>query len=127
MRSMVDRNSPTHELEEAVEEFYKDFPYPPYIDFGGEFSLDFEDHCARKFKKVPPEPLSNAIGIAVALIYASEAPDLAFERETHAEPIAHARYRDYLHGILNFKDKPHASRLQEFRALLTAVFEPLVA
>jgi len=123
----MDRNSATADLEAAVEEFYETFPYPQVPDFGSQFAIDFELHCAHKFKRAPPQALSEEIAGLVALLYQYEAPAFVFERETHSESVAHARYRDKLLATLKFKDKDHARRLREFTYVLTVVFEPLVA
>ena len=126
---MLDRSSSTHELESAVEDFYKHFPYPLIDEFASQFALDFEMHCARKFKKAPSPLLSEAIAVAVVDLYAYEAPKLTFERRTwFIDPVVDpARYRDHLLGLLKFKEKNHHDRLAAFKELLTAVFEPLIA
>jgi hypothetical protein len=123
---MPGRESTARELEEAVEEFYANFPYPPVAEFASQFALDFELHCARKFRRAPPPALSEAIGVAVCSLYQYEAPAFTFERRTHTEPVAHARYRDHLLAILKFREKPHHYRLHAFTELLTSVFEPLI-
>ena len=124
---MVDRHSPTSELEAAVEAFYADWPYPSGFDFGTRFADDFDEHCARKFRRAPPNTLSTEIGAAAYVLYLYDAPNPEFKRETHSEPVAHARYRDKLLALLTFKDKPHSYRLSCFKELLIAVFEPLMA
>src|SRR5437899_1235823 len=100
---MPDRNSPTTDLEDAVEEFYNNFPYPGFGDFGIGFAEEFDLHCIKKFKRAPPEQLADAIGVAAMLMFSAEAPDPTFTREIHTDPIDHARYRDTLLGLLKFK------------------------
>ena len=124
---MMDRTSPTPDLEAAVEEFYKNFPYPDSSTFALEFHRHFQDHCIKKFRRVVCDELGEQIAACVGVMYSYEAPKLTFERQTHTDVVDHARYRDLLLAILKFKDKYHILRLADFKRLLTAMFEPLIA
>lgn len=124
---MPDRNSSTSELETAVEQFYKHFPYPSPADFAYDFTADFMKHCGGTFGKAPTEELADKIAEAVARIYIKEAPPLDFKRETHTDPIAHARYRDKLLDIIKYRDRyDHEDRVRSFKYLLEEVFELLI-
>jgi hypothetical protein len=123
---MLDRNSSTPALEAAVEEFYKNFPYPDAPTFAFEFCNEFDEHCIKTFRKVVCDELGEQIAACVAVMYLYEAPKLTFERETHTEIVAHARYRDKLLALLKFKDRYHLLRLADFKRLLTEILEPLV-
>ncbi|MGC2409560.1 MAG: DUF4145 domain-containing protein [Methyloceanibacter sp.] len=124
---MADRHSPTSELEAAVEEWYKTFPYPEAPDFAVECIDAFDSHCAHKLRKVAPGILSEEIGGIVATLYQYECPARSFERGHYDDPIDHARYRDRLLAYLKFSQLDHPQRITQFRVLMYALFEPIVA
>src|SRR5712692_6877107 len=121
----MDRNSPTREIEDAVEEFFRRGVYPSLDDFLGRFIDELETRCVATCGRMVCDSIGIAVATAAGELYQLAGLSGQLTRLTDLDAVGHGRYRDHLLAILHLDDD-HANRVTAFIRTLLTCFDPLL-
>jgi len=107
---MPDRNSPTSQLEAAAEAYWVPNPFLGADAFRERLAQWMFNACREQFgqqRRYPCLPvLERFVDVALELYEQDGLYNIEFERQTHADPVAHGRYRDELLFLLDIAKYP---------------------